>query len=575
MAFKRRQPLNRIAPGAFVLLSISVAILALLGMRSLPHVDAFSWQNQTIAADNSAFELAFSQPMEPSSVSENLEIEPALPGKVSWRGRQMVYQLDRPAPYGEAYKVVLPEAKTSAVGSQDGAAIEPFEGEFHTRDRAFAYIGVDEEEAGRLVMFNLTRKEKTLLTPADQIVLDFEVYPERDRILFSSVSESPGSNRIAMTQLYTVSTGLGDASLHPSWQFWRRGQSSEAGETKLVLDNREFQNLKFDLSPDGKTIVIQRVSQIDPSDYGPWVIQSGQPPRKLTTEPGGDFKIGPDSVSLILQQGQGTTVLPLMQNISVAEASQLLDFLPEYGMTVDITDDGSAAAFVSFNQNNPEQGFTQSLYWISSAGEERSLLQTDGAILTAQFSKDNQILYCLVNRLIQDSSEPTTESKAQPQAFDPEGFNPEALDSGFLDIGNRGEADDRRDDANDSDESESAADDESNYSVHLKAQYIPYLTAINVETGDEQLLLEMPPQPEITVSLSPDSLAILFDEVLVSDAQAAEMSGDVADGDSAVPTHRLWLLPLFSSPEDRLSGTPTALPPTQLEIAGRRPVWLP
>ena len=105
---------------------------------------------------------------------------------------------------------------------------------------------------------------------------------------------------------------------------------------------------------------------------------------------------------------------------------------------------------------------------------------------------------------------------------------------------------------------------------HTRSQYVPYLTAINVETGKEQLLLEMPPQLEITVSLSPDSLAILFDEALVREPEATALSSERSE-----PTHRLWLLPLFSTPEERLNSTPAPLSPAELDITGRQPTWLP
>ena len=101
-------------------------------------------------------------------------------------------------------------------------------------------------------------------------------------------------------------------------------------------------------------------------------------------------------------------------------------------------------------------------------------------------------------------------------------------------------------------------------------QSAPYLTAVNVKTGEEQKLIEMPPQPEITISPSPDGLAILFDEVLANDSQPV-----VANSEITKATHRLWLLPLFGTLEERLRSEPVSLPPVKLEIAGRQPVWIP
>lgn len=512
-----------------LLLAVVIAAMLLLGSQALPTVRTFSWQGKAVTAGDAAFMLTFTQPMNPKSVEENLKIEPDLPGKFSWAGRRMAYTLSVPAPYGQAYRVSLPKALALGDQTDTQRGFEPFNSEFRTRDRVFAYVGAQAEEQGRLVLFNITSKEKTLLTPEDKQVMDFRPYPERDRILFSAVDKPANKNDpnqpLSSPQLYTVSTGLKPEVTLPRWQIWRHPKKAAAGELTLVLDNKDYQNLKFDLSPDGKVIVVQRVSQLNSSDFGPWVLMNDEPPRKLKTAPGGDFTIAPDSVSLLLQQGQGTAVVSLEKEPTAAATDKLLDFLPQYGLTLDIANDGSAAALVNFNQDDPKKQFTQSLFWVSNQGKEKPLLQTNGSILSAQFNQDNNILYCLVTRL--------TESTAALEK-----------ESSLLEAG------------------------EGEYSV------IPYLTAVNVKTGREQKLLEMPPQPEITVSLSPDDLAVLFDEALGSDQQRAAIAQKLGAASSAA-THRLWLLPLFGTEEERLREEPIPLPPTELEIAGRQPMWLP
>lgn len=550
---KRRQtqPLDRAALMAMIVLSIAIAAMLLLGAQALPHVRSFSWQNQPVAAEDIAFSLTFTRPMEPKSVEENLKIEPELSGKISWAGRKMAYTLDVPAPYGEVFDVSLPTAQ--ALNQDSG--FEPFSSEFHTRDRAFAYIGAEGDEKGRLILFNLTQKKKKLLTSEDKLVLDFEPYPGRDRILFSALDKpDEAAGGIASAQLYTVSTGLGATFERQWWQFWKNPDQAlpTPGEVVQILDNEGYQNLKFDLAPNGESIVVQRVNNENPSDFGPWLVQPDSvdsEPRKIKTEPGGDFRIAPDSASLLFQQGKGTAVIDLLPEANTADSDNLLDFLPEYGLTLDVASDGSSAALVNFNQDDPDKRFTQSLFLVSNTGEEKPLLQTDGAILSAQFSENNEILYCLVNRLIlkevDDSSEATTDEQI---AEDGNTVGGEITEDS-------------------SDESASLAVKSLGVESY---DFTPYLTAINVETGSATKLLEMPPQPEINVSLSPDGLAILFDEALVSDAQV-NTSSESFEG----PTHRLWLLPLFDTLESRINGEPTALPPTELEIAGRQPVWLP
>ena len=499
---RTRQPLDRAASIVMAILAVAIAAMLLLGSQVLPQVRTFSWQDKAVSAADIAFLMEFTQPVEPQSVEDNLQITPELAGKFSWAGRKMAYTLEVPAPYGQSYELSLPAAE--AVNGQSG--FEPFETVFETRDRVFAYIGVEGEERGRLVLYNITAKEKTLLTSDDQIVMDFKPYQARDRILFSSIKV--GEETESLPELYTVSTGLAADTNIPDWQFWRSPTTASAGTVQKLLDNKQYQNLSFDLSPDDQTIVVQRISRENPADFGPWVLSDGKPPRKLETEPGGDFQIAPDSHSLLLQQGEGTAVIALDDSAgdSAEAQGQLLDFLPDYGLALDVASDGSAAALVNFNQDDPEKQFTQSLFWVSNRGEEKPLLETDGAVLSAQFSENNEVLYGLLNRVVPGED----------------------------------------------------------------YQVVPYLTAVNVETGETSELLEMPPQSEITVSLAPDGLAILFDEALVSDPQTEKLKQTVDR-----PTHRLWLLPLFETLEERLSGTPVALPPRELEISGRHPIWLP
>ncbi|MGB3790839.1 MAG: hypothetical protein WA949_22720 [Phormidesmis sp.] len=537
------QPLDRAASTAIFLLAVIITAMLLFGSQTLPRVRNFSWQNQPVTTDDVAFLLTFSQPMEPQSVEENLRIEPQLSGKISWAGRRMAYTLDLPAPYGETYQINLPDAQ--ALGGQAG--FQPFSSEFRSRDRVFAYIGAEGDETGRLILFNLTKKEKTLLTPEGQLVLDFQPYPERDRILFSAVSAADDTDRAATAELYTVTTGLAQPPAVPKWQFWQHQSTPEAGVTELILDNRDYQNLKFDLSPDGNTIVIQRVKQNDPADFGQWILQANQPPRKLDTEPGGDFRIAPDSSSLLLQQGQGTAILSLAPDAATEAAATktadakdkpnsdgldtLIDFLPDYGLTLDIASDGSSAALVNFNQDDPDKQFTQTLFLVSNRGEEKPLLDTDGSIVSAQFDKDGKLLYSLITQLVREDDLDHSD------------------ESGELDLGELDPL-------------------ENVYENTYQAS--SYLAAVNAETGEAQKLIELPPQPETTIDLAPDGLAILFDEALADDDQI-DTSADSYTG----PTHRLWLLPLFSTLEERRNGEPVSLPPTPLEIAGRHPIWLP
>ncbi|BDI19799.1 hypothetical protein ANSO36C_56010 [Nostoc cf. commune SO-36] len=381
------QPLDRIAIALMLILSVLIGLLILQGDVITARVREFTWQNQQIGAEDNSFTLTFSRPMEVKSVEDNLKIEPPLAGKFSWAGRRMVYTLVTPAPYGTNYKVQLQGAKDK-FAEQEGKnrVIQPFAGSFRTRDRVILYIGTDQEEQGRLVLYNLTQEQKTVLTPKDLIVMDFESFPDGEKILFSARTSK--NQDLLSAQLYTVTTGISGKS----------GQEVEpGGRVDLTLDSKDYQNLKFDLSPDGQTIVIQRGNKTNPGDFGLWFMPatsdaSGEKPipKRLQSQPGGDFMVTPDSKAVAVAQGQGAAILPLE-----GDASKPLDFLPQFGLVQAFSKDGSQAAMVKFNTD-----YTRDLFLVTNQGVQKQLLKTTGSIVSCQFDIASPTLYCLLTQLV-------------------------------------------------------------------------------------------------------------------------------------------------------------------------------
>ncbi|MEH2414999.1 hypothetical protein [Nostoc sp.] len=381
------QPLDRIAIALMLLLSVLIGLIILQGDVVTARVRDFTWQNQQIGAEDNSFTFTFSRPMEIKSVEDNLKIEPPLAGKYSWAGRRMVYTLVTPAPYGTNYKVQLQGAKDKFAQEEGkNRVIQPFVGSFRTRDRVILYIGTDQEEQGRLVLYNLTQEQKRLLTPKDLIVIDFESFPDGEKILFSA--RTANNQDLLSAQLYTVTTGVSAKS----------GQEAEpGGKVDLTLDSKDYQNLKFDLSPDGQTIVIQRGNKTNAGDFGLWFMPttsdaSGEKPtpKRLKSQPGGDFMVTPDSKAVAVAQGQGAAILPLQ-----GDASKPLDFLPQFGLVQAFSKDGSQAAMVKFNTD-----YTRDLFLVTNQGVQKQLLKTTGSILSCQFDIASPTLYCLLTQLV-------------------------------------------------------------------------------------------------------------------------------------------------------------------------------
>ncbi|WP_373528865.1 hypothetical protein [Nostoc sp.] len=381
------QPLDRIAIALILLLSVLIGLIILQGDVVTARVREFTWQNQQIGSEDNSFTLTFSRPMDIKSVEDNLKIDPPLAGKFSWAGRRMVYTLLTPAPYGTNYKVQLQQAKDK-FAQQEGKnrVIQPFVGSFRTRDRVILYIGTDQQEQGRLVLYNLSQEQKKILTPKDLIAMDFESFPDGEKILFSA--RTTKNEDLLSAQLYTVTTGVSGKS----------GEEAEpAGKVDLILDSKDYQNLKFDLSPDGQTIVIQRGNKANPGDFGLWFMSatsdgSAEKPalKRLESQPGGDFMITPDSQAVAVAQGQGAAILPLQ-----GDANKPLDFLPQFGLVQAFSKDGSQAAMVRFNTD-----YTRDLFLVTNQGVQKQLLKTTGSILSCQFDIASPTLYCLLTQLV-------------------------------------------------------------------------------------------------------------------------------------------------------------------------------
>ncbi len=487
---KSLQPLDRVAIAIMTTLSIVIVILLMNGVYTAPRVRNFSWQDKTVSAEDTAFILTFNRPMDRESVENNMKIEPLLPGKISWAGRKMAYTLTNPVPYGTSFNLQLLGAKDRLIGQEKTVANQPFLGKFKSRDRALAYIGVDGEEAGRLVLYNLTKQSKEIMTPEKLVVMDFQPYPSRDRILFAASDRPLADQGFLEQKLYTATTGITPTSSRQK----DKQRQAEAGIIETVLDNQDYRNLKFDLSPDGQTIVVQRINRRDSGDMSLWVVRPGTKPQPLNSKPGGEFTITPDSRAIAMTQGQGIAILPLDPDL---EEVQPIDFLPKFGMVLDFAPDGSAA-MVKFNPD-----YTRSLFLLTNS-EQKKLLDTTGSITSCQFDPSKTTLYCLLSQLFQ------------------------------------------------SDE------------IY---QELPYIAAIDLKTGNQIPLLALPTdRRDMQISLSPDGLALLFDQT-ITNPNAAQAIGQNQGPNSS----RLWLLPLVNiAPQQGQQ-----LQPQQLPWRGFRPRWLP
>lgn len=485
------QPIDKLAITLIVSLTLVIGGLIWLGnscgnqclLQTGPRVKEFSWENREIGAEDQAFIITFDRPMDHASVEKNLVIDPPLPGKFSWAGRRLAYTLTSPIPYGEKYHLQIEGAREQfRSGNRLGQTLAIFEREFKSRDRAFAYIGTNGEEQGRLIFYNLTEEKKTVLTTANLTVMAFEFYPDGKKILFSAVAKNRGIEGIRELQLYQV-----DSSQSPA-------------KIELVLDNKDYQNNHFDLAKDGETIVVQRIERRNPINFDLWAVKSGEKPQQLNIQ-GGEFLIAPDSKTLAVTQGEGIALLPLKPE------TKPLDFLPKFGRILNFSADGTAAAMVNFNTDNAKMRYIRSLFYVNNQGLQKRLLNLQGSIIDCQFNATGSDLYCLLTELVTNSQE-------------------------------------------------------------YKEK--PYFAKIDVKTGQVTPLLELADYRDIHISLSPDSLAIIFDQLRTS-YDTNPTNPLTTDSGETIIGGRLWMLipPL----QDGVKASKSDL--IELPLAGIRPQWMP
>jgi len=148
--------------------------------------------------------------------------------------------------------------------------------------------------------------------------------------------------------------------------------------------------------------------------------------------------------------------------------------------------------------------YTRDLFLVTNQGEQKQLLKTTGSILSCQFDPTSPTLYCLLTQLVS------------------------------------------------------------------REQYVeqPYLVAIDLKTAQQKPLLTLPAgQRNVEMSLSPDGLGLLFDEVeaVVNTSITLPPNTLKTDDGEAIANSSLWLLPISDQTTDK---------PEQLPLVGFHPRWL-
>ena len=234
-----------------------------------------------------------------------------------------------------------------------------------------------------MLLYNLTRKQKIILTPENLVAKDFRIYPAGDRILFSASECSKYKSGLYEQSLYAATTGRSSDT------------AQKPGTIQQILGNQDYENLTFDRSPDGKDLAVGRAKKGNAEDIGLWVPRPfiSPIPQRLLSRAAGEFAwseaipllIAPDSANLANPQADGIAILSLTANVKP------LDFIPSFRRVFSFALDGRQSAMVKYNSD-----FSQSIFLVTNLGLQKELSRTAGEFLNCQFDPINPQLYCLL-----------------------------------------------------------------------------------------------------------------------------------------------------------------------------------
>jgi hypothetical protein len=357
-----------------VIISIIIASLLIVlfqwkGNSSIFQVSNFSWQNRTISSLDRQFTIDFDRPVDRRQIEGSLQIQPPLKGTVSWSGNRLFYTLTE-IPLAETnFKIKLLGNKT----------IESFNGNFKTRDRLFAYLGIDEEESGKVVLYNYTQKRKTILTPKDLVVTEFRVIAGGAKVIFFAYDRNNLTEGLDRLQLYTVTTGI---------------DASRLGSIDKIVDATEYQNIDFDVSADGNTVVIERLSRKNLREANLWLTAAGEQPRSLGII-GDSFRLSPDGKKLAVTQNSGVNLIDL-NSLPIKT-----EFLKDYPEIVSFAPDSQRILLAKYNTD-----YSRSLSIVdlaaNLAGKGRliEIFRSFSSISSCQFEpRQQKTIYCIKNDL--------------------------------------------------------------------------------------------------------------------------------------------------------------------------------
>ncbi|MFN7160556.1 MAG: Ig-like domain-containing protein [Candidatus Gracilibacteria bacterium] len=358
---------------ASVLLFIVLGLI-LGGDHTVPKV-MFSHAEKTITPKTSQLSFTFNREMDKNSVESGFTLTPSVEGTFSWSGKKAAFTLSKPLEYTTNYTLSLKN-----VIDKNGVPLPAYESAFNTRSPLLSYIGTENEEKRKIILYDLNTKIKQILPTNNLDILSIYPHPSGRYLLFFAVDPSAATSTSLeeYQELYSINL-----------------------ETKIIsklADNKGFRNSALSISPDGSLLIIRRIELdehrlVSRSDHL-WMASFLSPEWKKFWYTAGNPPVHftPDGRSVLVWNiREGFMLLPISQGDSAPE--QIGNFERSFGFSPD----GSKALFTEFEMEGTTRNFNHVVAFYNK-GEKMPLLKNTGSIMNPSFSKNGRFFYYVMMR---------------------------------------------------------------------------------------------------------------------------------------------------------------------------------
>lgn len=342
---------------ASLLLWLTIAAVLIYGDRVQTSVEVFSLENKEVSAYTQQMSFEFNRSVDRNEIEKTFSITPELELELSWVGKKIVVSFKEPLLERQEYTVVLAD----------------YSGTFTTREKELFYI---DSSSDKIVSYKPTTTETQALTPEDLVVTDFQITADGNTLVFFATPREnfEKESSSVFPNLYSLDLDTSELDM-------------------LSLNETQALNIYFKVSPDGKTILLNRLKlEEDGAPAGAELLVSEKGKsfklfwkQGLTgiTEDALDFTA--DSQFIVVHDWNRFKILPIKENAYTEQD------LGSHAKILGFTDSRNRLLFLNWKDNNPF-ALSNELVAFDENGGKEVLLQDLGVIHEVEMSKDGQRL---------------------------------------------------------------------------------------------------------------------------------------------------------------------------------------